>query len=73
MAILKIDTEAGRVSEELVLRGVPAEALVHVIVDLAPKRVPDPLVALAEAGKAFEFLGDEADLYSDSDIVGPAR
>jgi hypothetical protein len=68
MQRMTLDVEAGQVSAELVQRGIPARARVHVLVEV-PDDVDLPIAALAEAGGAFDFLADEPDLYSDADIV----
>jgi hypothetical protein len=67
-----LDAEAGQISAELRRRGVAADTRVHVVVDLC-----DPtdlsMAALAQAGKAFDWLDDEPDLYSDADLRSATR
>jgi len=65
---MTLDTEAGQVSAELMHRGVPAHARVHVLVEVSDEVVL-PMAALAQAGGAFEFLAEEPDLYSDADAI----
>jgi hypothetical protein len=68
MSVLTLDIEAGRLSSELVRRGIAADARVHVLVT-----VPDDdelsMAAMAKAGGSFDFLEDEPDLYSDADTL----
>jgi hypothetical protein len=66
-----IDAEAGDVSAELARRGVAARARVHVQVDVLDAGEP-PMAAIATAGKGFDWLADEPDLYSDVDLVDRA-
>ena len=63
-----LDAEAGQVSAELVRRGIAAHARVHVRVDVLESAEP-LMAAIAEAGKAFDWLGEEPDLYSDADLT----
>lgn len=72
MNILTLDIEAGRLSSELVRRGIAADARVHVLVTM-PDDEPLPMAALAQAGGAFDFLADEPDLYSDGDTIEHRR
>jgi hypothetical protein len=66
-----LNAEAGEVSAELVRRGIAAHTQVRVTVELADEN--PPMAAIAQAGRAFEWLADEPDLYSDADLVGRAR
>jgi len=61
--------EAGKVSAELKRRGVPVKQLVRVIVDTLDGDLP--LARIAEEGRAFRYLADEPDLYSEADILKP--
>ncbi len=63
-----LDAEADDVSAELARRGVAAHARVHVQVDVLDAAAP-PMAAIAQAGKGFDWLADEPDLYSDADLV----
>jgi hypothetical protein len=63
-----LDAEAGQISAELVRRGIAADTRVHVLVELAEVGELS-MAALAQAGGAFDWLGDEPDLYSDADLV----
>ena len=74
MQDITFDVEAGRVSAELELRGIEAERRVRVTVQV-PESAEDslPLEAANQAGGAFDWLDDEPDLYSDADLIGPAR
>jgi hypothetical protein len=68
MQRMTFDVEAGQVSAELVQRGVPPQARVHVLVAV-PDSTDLPMAALAQNGGAFDFLADEPDLYTDVDII----
>lgn len=63
-----LDAEAGDVSAELARPGVAADIRVHVQVEVLDPFEP-PMAAIAEAGKGFDWLADEPDLYSDADLV----
>ncbi len=67
MPTIALDTEAGQISAELARRGVAAGTRVHVVVEV-PGGEALPLAAMAQAGRAFDFLAEEADLYTDADI-----
>lgn len=71
MGTITIDAEAGQVSSELARLGISANTRVHATVEV-PEEGNDglpPFAALAEEGRAFEWLRDEPDLYSDADVV----
>lgn len=72
MQQIVLDAEAGQISAELRRRGVAADARVHVVVDLCDP-TDLPIAALAEAGRAFDWLDDEPDLYSDADLRAAKR
>jgi hypothetical protein len=62
------DIEAGKLSDELRLRGISPDQRVRVVIEA----VDDdelPTTALNAAGGAFDWLADEPDLYSDADLV----
>jgi hypothetical protein len=62
------DIQAGKVTEELSRRGIPAEKRLRVVVEtLEDDELP--MAAINAAGRAFDWLADEPDLYSDSDLV----
>jgi hypothetical protein len=67
----KIDTEAGQLSAERNRRGVAAETRVHVVIDVLDAD-PLPMAAIAQAGKALDWLADEPDLYADADLFAHA-
>jgi hypothetical protein len=67
-----LDTEAGTISAELSRRGVAAGTWVRVGVEVLETSLP-PMAAIAQAGKAFDWLANEDELYADSDLVKPAR
>lgn len=67
MQQIVLDAEAGQVSAELVRRGVAAGARVHVLVEVVDAELP--MAAIARAGKGLDWLADEPELYSDSDLV----
>ena len=68
MRQIVLDAEAGQVSAELTRRGIDGHARVHVTVDVleAPEL---PMAAIATAGRGFDWLAEEPDLYSDADLV----
>jgi len=72
MSPIVLDAEAGRVSAELARRGTPPHARVHVLVEVIPGGEL-PMTAIAQAGKGLDWLAEEPDLYSDADLVEPAR
>ncbi len=63
-----LDTEAGQVSAELARRGIAPATRVHVVVEVteAPEAA---MAAVAEAGRGFDWLAEEPDLYSDADLL----
>jgi hypothetical protein len=67
MQKLTLDIVAGEVSRELVRRGIAAKTRVRVQVEVFDEAVP--LASTAQAGRAFDFLADEPDLYSDADLI----
>ncbi len=63
-----LDVPAGQVSAELSRRGVAGHVRVHVEVEVVD--APDlPMGTIAQAGKGFEWLAGEPDLYSDADLM----
>src|ERR1700677_1387148 len=63
-----LDAEAGQVSAELSRRGVASNARVHALVEVIDDSEL-PMGMLAQAGMGFNWLADEPDLYSDTDLV----
>jgi len=61
--------EAGDVSREIERKGIPARQRVRVTLDTLHEDLP--LAQMAEAGRAFDFLKDEPELYSEADIKQP--
>jgi hypothetical protein len=62
------DIQAGKVTEELSRGGIPAEKRLRVVIEtLEDDELP--MAAINAAGGAFDWLADEPDLYSDSDLV----
>jgi hypothetical protein len=68
MPQIALDTEAGQVSTELARRGIAPATRVHVVVEVSDAPEP-PMAALAQGGRAFEWLAEEPDLYSDADLL----
>jgi hypothetical protein len=68
MQRLVLDAEAGRVSDELAIRGIAANVRVRVAVEVLDE-ADLPMSALAQAGGAFAFLAEEPDLYTDADTI----
>ena len=71
---ISLDAEAGQVSAELARRGIAAGTRVHVLVEVVGEKESDtpPMAALTQEGGAFDWLADEPDLYSDTDLVQPS-
>ena len=63
-----LDAEAGQLSAEHTRRGIAADARVHVVVELLEDGNP-PMAAIAQAGRALDWLADEPELYSDADLI----
>ena len=68
MQQIVLDAEAGQVSAELTRRGIAATARVHVLVEILDS-VELGMAAPVQAGKAFDWLADEPELYSDADLA----
>lgn len=62
------DIEAGKVTDELRRRGIPARQRLRVVVESIEVEEPC-LTAINAAGGAFDWLADEPDLYSDADLI----
>jgi hypothetical protein len=62
------DIEAGKVTEELRRRGIPARQRLRVVVESIEDEEL-PITAINAAGGAFDWLAEEPDLYSDADLV----
>lgn len=71
MQKIALDAEAGQVSAELVRHGIAAGTRVHVLVEVMSDE-DMPMAALAQAGGAFDWLAEEPDLYTDSNLVKQA-
>jgi hypothetical protein len=65
--ILK-DVEAGKLTEELGRRGIPPHQRLRVVLETLDED-DLPITAINDAGRAFDRLADEPDLYSDDDLV----
>ncbi len=72
MSQIVLDAEAGQVSAELARRGIPPHARVHVLVEVTPGSEL-PMAATAQTGKGLDWLDEEPELYSDADLIEPAR
>ena len=68
MQRLTLDTEAGRVSEELARRGIAADTRVRVLVEVVDGEAL-PMPAPAQEGGAFAFLSEAPHLYTDADAI----
>lgn len=70
MELYTLEAEAGAISSELAKLGIGLSTRVHVVV-----RVPEqteqlpPMAVVAEQGRAFQWLDDEPELYTDGDLV----
>ena len=62
------DNEAGKVTDELRRRGIPARQRLRVVVESIEGEEPS-LTTINAAGGAFDWLAEEPDLYSDADLV----
>ena len=60
----EVSDHPGRTSAR---RGIAAHTRVHVIVEIADDT--PPMARIAQAGKAFGWLAEEPDLYTDADLV----
>ncbi len=67
-----LDAKAGSLSGELTHRGVAADERVHVVVDIVDTETL-AMAAIAQTGKAFDWLDEEPDLYADADLVETKR
>ena len=72
MSQIVLDAEAGQVSAELARRGIPPHTRVHVLVEVTLGGEL-PITAIAQAGKGLDWLDEEPELYSDADLIEPAR
>jgi hypothetical protein len=61
------NVEAGRLTEELARRGIPADQRLRVTVE-SVESDDLPMTAINASGGAFDWLCDEPDLYSDDDL-----
>ncbi len=68
MPPIVLDAEAGQISNELSRRGIAAHVRVHVTVELQDGDEL-PMAAIADAGGAFDWLREEPDLYSETDVI----
>jgi hypothetical protein len=70
MIRIALDAPVRNVSEEIIRRGIAADARVRVVVEVVePHDAEVSMSELAQRGGAFEWLRDEPDLYTDSDLV----
>lgn len=67
MQRIALNAEAGQVSAELARRGIPPATRVHAIVEVTDDATL-PMAAIDDASGAFEWLGEEPDLYTDADL-----
>jgi hypothetical protein len=67
MQQIVLDAEVSEIPAELGRRGIAAHMRVHVTVEVVDE-LP-PMANLAQAGKAFDWLTEEPDLYADADLV----
>lgn len=65
--------EAGDLAAEIKRRGIALRQRIRVVVETLNGTTDHdlPLARMAEEGRAFEFLADEPDLYSEADIRKP--
>ena len=67
MQRFELEVEARHLSRELTLRGVSDTSLVHAVVEVRDGG-DLPLAAIAQAGGAFDWLADEPELYTQTDL-----
>jgi hypothetical protein len=60
------DIEVGKLPEEIQRRGIAPRQRVRVVLETLENDLP--MAQIAEEGRAFDFLADEPDLYSEADI-----
>lgn len=68
MSHIVVETEAGQISAELGRLGVSSRVRVHAVVEVLDQPT-GTMAAIAVAGRGFEWLAEEPDLYSDADLV----
>ncbi|MEI9965188.1 MAG: hypothetical protein WDM92_11265 [Caulobacteraceae bacterium] len=61
--------EAGKLPSEIERRGIRASQRLRVVVETLNDELP--LAGIAEQGRAFDFLRDEPDLYTEADLRRP--
>ncbi|WP_376092127.1 hypothetical protein ACE7GA_23020 [Roseomonas sp. CCTCC AB2023176] len=71
MPRIALNTEAGQVSAGLARRGIAPRPRVQVVAEVEAARDDIPMAALAEAGRASDWLAEEPDLYTDADLRRP--
>jgi hypothetical protein len=62
------DIEAGRLTDELARRGIPARQRLRVTVE-SLESDELPMTAINAGGGAFDWLAGEPDIYSDGDLI----
>jgi len=62
------DIEAGKVTDELKRRGIAPRQRLRVVIESIDEEAPS-ITAMNAAGKGFDWLADEPDLYGDGDLV----
>jgi hypothetical protein len=72
MSQIVLEAQAGQVSGQLARRGIPSHTRVHVLVEMTSGGELS-MAAIAHAGKGLDWLAEEPELYSDADLVEPAR
>ena len=58
--------EAGKLPDEIARHGILPRQLVRVVVETVEDVLP--LAHMAEEGRAFKFLADEPETYTEADI-----
>jgi hypothetical protein len=62
------DIQAGKLTEELRRRGIPAEQRLRVVIESLEEESL-PITAINAVGGAFDWLEKEPDVYSDADLI----
>lgn len=61
--------EAGKLTDGLARRGIPARQRLRLRVVVESLDDELPITAINAAGGAFDWLADEPDLYGDADLI----
>ena len=71
MRRIVFEAEAGQVSAELAQRGIPSKNRVYILIRVVPANKLQGM-AVAEVRKGLDWLAEEPELCSDTDLLEPA-